>query len=170
MKSLAVLGTGSDAGKSTLVMALCRIFADQGIKVAPFKAQNVSNNSAVTQDGREISRAQYFQAEAARIEPSYLNNPVLLKSHGCGSVQVIVNGLVHKRQSVVNYYDDIDELKAHVKHAFARLEQDYDLVIAEGAGSPVELNLIDKDLSNTFIATTFNTKNILIADIERGGV
>ena len=169
MKSLAVLGTGSDAGKSTLVMALCRIFADQGIKVAPFKAQNVSNNSAVTQDGREISRAQYFQAEAARIEPSYLNNPVLLKSHGCGSVQVIVNGLVH-RQSVVNYYDDIDELKAHVKHAFARLEQDYDLVIAEGAGSPVELNLIDKDLSNTFIATTFNTKNILIADIERGGV
>jgi len=161
MKSLAVLGTGSDAGKSTLVMALCRIYADMGIKVAPFKAQNVSNNSA---------RAQYFQAEAARIEPSYLNNPVLLKSQGNGSVQVIVNGLVHKRQFVSDYFDDIDELKVHVHQAFSRLQQDYDLVIAEGAGSPVELNLLDKDLSNTYITNTFDTKNILVADIERGGV
>lgn len=170
MKSLSVLGTGSDAGKSTLVMALCRIYADMGIKVAPFKAQNVSNNSAVTIEGREISRAQYFQAEAARIEPSYLNNPVLLKSQGNGSVQVIVNGLVHKRQSVSDYFDDIDELKVHVHQAFSRLQQDYDLVIAEGAGSPVELNLLDKDLSNTYITNTFDTKNILVADIERGGV
>ena len=170
MKSLSVLGTGSDAGKSTLVMALCRIYADMGIKVAPFKAQNVSNNSAVTIEGREISRAQYFQAEAARIEPSYLNNPVLLKSQGNGSVQVIVNGLVHKRQFVSDYFDDIDELKVHVHQAFSRLQQDYDLVIAEGAGSPVELNLLDKDLSNTYITNTFDTKNILVADIERGGV
>jgi len=170
MQPLAVLGTGSDAGKTTLVMALCRIFADQGIKVAPFKAQNVSNNSAVTQEGREISRAQCLQAEAARIEPSYLFNPVLLKAHGNGSVQVIVNGLVHKKQAIAAYYDEIDELKQHVQQAFSRLQQDYDLVIAEGAGSPVELNLLDKDLSNTFVANTFNTKNILVADIERGGV
>ena len=170
MKPLAVLGTGSDAGKTTLVMALCRIFADQGLKVAPFKAQNVSNNSAVTQEGREISRAQCLQAEAARIEPSYLFNPVLLKSHGNGSVQVIVNGLVHKKQTIAAYYDEIDDLKLQVQQAFSRLQQDYDLVIAEGAGSPVELNLLDKDLSNTFVANTFNTKNILVADIERGGV
>ena len=170
MKPLAVLGTGSDAGKSSLVMALCRIFADQGIKVAPFKAQNISNNSGVTPDGREISRAQCLQAEAARVEPSYLFNPVLLKSHASDSVQVIVNGLVHKRQPITAYYDGIDELKLHVQQAFTRLQQDYELVVAEGAGSPVELNLIDKDLSNTFIATTFNTKNILVADIERGGV
>ena len=170
MKPLAVLGTGSDAGKTSLVMALCRIFADQGLKVAPFKAQNVSNNSAVTQEGREISRAQCLQAEAARVEPSYLFNPVLLKSHGNGSVQVIVNGLVHKKQLITAYYDEIDELKLQVQQAFSRLQQDYDLVIAEGAGSPVELNLLDKDLSNTFVANTFNTKNILVADIERGGV
>ena len=170
MKPLAVLGTGSDAGKTSLVMALCRIFADQGLKVAPFKAQNVSNNSAVTPEGREISRAQCLQAEAARVEPSYLFNPVLLKSHGNGSVQVIVNGLVHKKQLIAAYYDEIDDLKQHVQQAFSRLQQDYDLVIAEGAGSPVELNLLDKDLSNTFVANTFNTKNILVADIERGGV
>jgi len=170
MKPLAVLGTGSDAGKTSLVMALCRIFADQGLKVAPFKAQNVSNNSAVTQEGREISRAQCLQAEAARIEPSYLFNPVLLKSHGNGSVQVVVNGLVHKKQTIGAYYDEIDELKQHVQQSFSRLQQDYDLVIAEGAGSPVELNLLDKDLSNSFVANTFKTKNILVADIERGGV
>jgi adenosylcobyric acid synthase len=170
MKPLAILGTGSDAGKTTLVMALCRLFADQGLKVAPFKAQNVSNNSAVTKEGREISRAQCLQAEAARVEPSYLFNPVLLKSHGNGLVQVIVNGLVHKKQAIAAYYDEVDDLKQHVQQAFSRLQQDYDLVIAEGAGSPVELNLLDKDLSNTFVANTFNTKNILIADIERGGV
>ncbi len=170
MKPLAVFGTSSDAGKTTLVMALCRIFADQGLKVAPFKAQNVSNNSAVTQEGREISRAQCLQAEAARIEPSYLFNPVLLKSHGDGTVQVVVNGLVHKKLSIAAYYDEIDHLKLQVHQAFSRLQQDYDLVIAEGAGSPVELNLLDKDLSNTFVANSFNTKNILVADIERGGV
>lgn len=170
MKPLAVFGTGSDAGKTSLVMALCRIYADQGLKVAPFKGQNVSNNSAVTPEGREISRAQCLQAEAARVEPSYLFNPVLLKSHGNGSMQVVVNGLVHKNETISAYYDEVGGLKLQVQQAFARLQQDYDLVIAEGAGSPVELNLLDKDLSNTFIANTFNTKNILVADIERGGV
>jgi adenosylcobyric acid synthase len=170
MKPLAVFGTGSDAGKTSLAMALCRIFADQGLKVAPFKGQNVSNNSAVTQEGREISRAQCLQAEAARVEPSYLFNPVLLKSHGNGSVQVVVNGLVHKKQTIAAYYDEIGGLKVQVQQAFSRLQQDYDLVIAEGAGSPVELNLLERDLSNSFIANTFNTKNILVADIERGGV
>jgi len=170
MKPLAVFGTSSDAGKTTLVMALCRIFADQGLKVAPFKAQNVSNNSAVTKEGREISRAQCLQAEAARVEPSYLFNPVLLKSHGNGSVQVIVNGLVYQNQSIAAYYAEIDRLKQQVKLAFSLLQQDYDLIVAEGAGSPVELNLLNKDLSNTFVANSFNTKNILVADIERGGV
>ena len=94
MHPLAILGTSSDAGKTSLVMALCRIFSDRGIRVAPFKAQNVSNNSAVTKENREISRAQCLQAEAARIKPSFMFNPILLKSHGNGSVQVIVNGEV----------------------------------------------------------------------------
>ncbi len=170
MKGLAVFGTSSDAGKTTLVMALCRIFADRGLKVAPFKAQNVSNNSAVTKEGREISRAQCLQAEAARVEPSYLFNPVLLKSHGNGTVQVVVNGLVYQNQSIAAYYAEIDSLKQQVKQAFSQLDQDYDLIVAEGAGSPVELNLLNKDLSNTFVANSFNTKNILVADIERGGV
>jgi adenosylcobyric acid synthase len=170
MNPLAVFGTSSDAGKTTLVTALCRIFADQGFKVAPFKAQNVSNNSAVTKEGREISRAQCLQAEAARVEPSYLFNPVLLKSHGNGTVQVIVNGLVYQNQSITAYYAEIDNLKQQVKQAFSLLQKNYDLIIAEGAGSPVELNLLNKDLSNTFVANSFNTKNILVADIERGGV
>ena len=170
MHPLAVFGTSSDAGKTTVTMALCRLFADRGIRVAPFKAQNVSNNSAVTSEGREISRAQCFQAEAARVAPSHLFNPVLLKSYGDSSVQVIVNGLVYKNQSIAGYYDDIASLQGHVARAFSQLQQDYDLVIAEGAGSPVELNLLDRDLSNSFIANTFKTKNILVADIERGGV
>ncbi len=170
MKPILVVGTSSDAGKTSVVMALCRIFADLGVRVAPFKAQNVSNNSSVTIEGREISRAQCFQAEAARVEPSYLFNPVLLKSHGNGGVQVVVNGLVHKNQGIVEYYDELDTLKTHVKTAFTQLLDDYELVIAEGAGSPVELNLLHKDLSNTFIAETFNPRIILVADIERGGV
>jgi len=170
MNPLAIFGTSSDAGKTTIVMALCRLFADRGIKVAPFKAQNVSNNSAVTKEGREISRAQCLQAEAARVEPSYHFNPVLLKSHGNGSVQVVVNGLVYKNQAISDYYDEMAFLENQVQQAFARCQQDYELVIAEGAGSPVELNLLHKDLSNTFVAKTFQTKNILVADIERGGV
>ena len=170
MKPILVFGTSSDAGKTSIVMALCRIFSDLGVRVAPFKAQNVSNNSSVTIEGREISRAQCFQAEAARVEPSYLFNPLLLKSHGNGGVQVIVNGLVHKNQGVAEYYDELDTLKIHVKNSFSQLLSDYELVIAEGAGSPVELNLLHKDLSNTFIAQTFEPNIILVADIERGGV
>lgn len=170
MQPLTVFGTSSDAGKTTVVMALCRIFADRGIKVAPFKSQNVSNNSAVTIEDLEISRAQCFQAEAARVEPSYRFNPVLLKSHGNSSVQVIVNGLVYQNQAIADYYAGIEHLKEQINQAFSYLQNHYDLVISEGAGSPVELNLLDKDLSNTHLAGTFNTKNILVADIERGGV
>jgi adenosylcobyric acid synthase len=170
MKSLSIFGTSSDAGKTTIVMALCRIFAARGFSVAPFKAQNVSNNSAVGDDGSEISRAQFFQAEAAGIPTSYHLNPVLLKSHGKGSVQIVLNGKVYKTNDVDGYYRELDTLKSHVKAAFQHLIAKYDFVIAEGAGSPVELNLLHKDLSNTFIAQEFNTKTLLVADIERGGV
>lgn len=170
MQPLMVFGTGSDAGKTTVVTALCRIFADRGLRVAPFKAQNVSNNSAVSVENGEIARAQCLQAEAARVQPSSLFNPVLLKSQGMSAVQVIVNGHVYQCQSVADYYRDMDWLKERVKAAFAELRQRCDLIVAEGAGSPVELNLLTRDLSNTFIAETFSTRNVLVADIERGGV
>lgn len=111
MKPIAIFGTSSDAGKSTFAMALCRILADLGYKIAPFKAQNVSNNSGVTKEGREVARAQCLQAEAARVEPSYLFNPVLLKSYGNCSVQVIVNGLVYSNQAIADYYDGIGMLQ-----------------------------------------------------------
>ncbi|HCT98789.1 MAG TPA: cobyric acid synthase CobQ [Methylococcaceae bacterium] len=170
MRPILVVGTSSDAGKTSVVMALCRIFSDLGWRVAPFKAQNVSNNSCVTLDGREISRAQYFQAQAARVEASHLFNPVLLKSHGSGGVHVIVNGLPYKNQAIADYFEEIEAIKGDVKNAFTTLVDAYDVVIAEGAGSPVELNLLAKDLSNTFIAKTFKPRIILVADIERGGV
>ncbi len=170
MKSLSVFGTSSDAGKTTIVMALCRIFAERGYRIAPFKAQNVSNNSAVAEEGCEISRAQFFQAEAAGIEATYHLNPILLKSHSSGSVQVVLNGKVYKTNDIDGYYRQLDTLKSHVKAAFQHLVAQYDFVIAEGAGSPVELNLLHKDISNLFIAQEFNTKTVLVADIERGGV
>lgn len=170
MNSLSILGTTSDAGKTTVVMALCKIFADQGYRVAPFKAQNVSNNSGVGEDERELARAQYFQAEAAGVPATYHLNPVMLKSHGNGSVHIVLNGQVHKSNDVYGYYRELDSLKTHVSAAFEYLQDNYDFVIAEGAGSPVELNLIHKDLSNTFIAEEYQTKLILVADIERGGV
>ncbi len=170
MHPLAVLGTSSDAGKTTLVMALCRIFADRGVCVAPFKAQNVSNNSAVAEEGGEIARAQCLQAEAARVPASVHCNPVLLKSWGASAVQVIVQGQLRVNQSIAAYYQTIPELKNVVAASFRRLQARHELIIAEGAGSPVELNLLHKDLSNTFIAQTFETRNILVADIERGGV
>jgi adenosylcobyric acid synthase len=130
----------------------------------------VSNNSAVSDDGHEISRAQFFQAEAAKIPSSYHLNPILLKSHGQGSVQMILNGQIYKSQNIDGYYQELDTFKIYVKAAFEQLVKHYNFVIVEGAGSPVELNLLSKDLSNIFIAQTFNTKTLLVADIERGGV
>ncbi len=170
MHPLSIFGTSSDAGKTTLVMALCRLFTQKGYKVAPFKAQNVSNNAAVAEDNLEISRAQFFQAEAARIPPTYHLNPILLKPQGNGIIQLILNGQVFKTTDVATYYQELDNLKQHVKTAFEYLASFHDIVIAEGAGSPVELNLLHKDLSNTYIAKTFNSKIVLVADIEKGGV
>ena len=170
MKPLAIFGTGTGVGKSSLVMALCRIFADQGLKVAPFKAQTITNNSAVAQQGREISMTQYMQAEAANVEPSYLFNPIVLKVLDNHFVEVIVNGVVHKKQHIGSYFAELNELKFPVQKAFSRLQQDYDLVIAQGTGSIVNLNEIEKQLTNTFIAQSFNTKNILLADAEKGEV
>ncbi len=170
MNNISIFGTSSDAGKSTITFVIAKIIQDLGYKVAPFKAQNVSNNSHVCDDGSEIAIAQYFQAEVLGVETSYHLNPVLLKSGRGNSASLIVEGKVVTNKDVREYYRDLDLLKPAVKRCFDYLDAKYDCVVCEGAGSPVELNLMDKDLSNIFIATQYNTKIILVADIEKGGV
>ncbi|WP_455757322.1 cobyric acid synthase [Sulfurimonas sp.] len=170
MNSLSIFGTSSDAGKSTLSFAITYLLHHRGVSVAPYKAQNVSNNSQVTDEGGEIAIPQYFAAESIGLKTSPDMNPVLLKSGGKSKSHIIVNGKSVGNKNVWNYYRDINSLKPHAKKAFENLKKKYDCVVAEGAGSPVELNLMDKDLSNIYIADEFNTKIILVADIQRGGV
>jgi len=169
--SLSIFGSSSDAGKSTLAFALTYLLHTKGIKVAPFKAQNVSNNAVVTDlDRGEIAVPQAFAAQAIGLKTTPLFNPILLKSAAKNSAHLIINGKNIKDTNVKEYYRDIDKLKPIVKEAFTKLQQKYECIVAEGAGSPVELNLMDQDLSNLYIAKEFNTKIILVADIERGGV
>ena len=171
MHSLSIFGTSSDAGKSTLSFALTYLLHSRGIKVAPFKAQNVSNNSVVTDiDTGEIAIPQAFAAESIGLATSPLFNPILLKSGGRGKAHLIINGKTAANMGVKEYYQEIEQLKPVVKEAFLKLQAEYECIVAEGAGSPVELNLMHKDLSNIFIAKEFGTKIILVADIERGGV
>jgi len=168
--NISIFGTSSDAGKSTVTLILSKLLQQRGFSVAPFKAQNVSNNARVANDNSEIAIAQYFQSEALGIKSSWHNNPVLLKSGRGNSASLIVRGKAISTPNVREYYKDLDSLKPIVKEAFLYLDRTYDIVVAEGAGSPVELNLMDKDLSNLFVAKEFKTKIILVADIEKGGV
>lgn len=170
MNSLSIFGTSSDAGKSTLSFAITYLLHNRGVSVAPFKAQNVSNNSQVTDEGGEIAIAQYFAGESIGLKTSPNMNPILLKSGGKSKSHIIVNGKSVGNKDVWSYYRDIKSLKPHAKKAFKTLLKKYDCIVAEGAGSPVELNLMSKDLSNIYIANEFNTKIILVADIQRGGV
>jgi len=170
LHNISIFGTSSDAGKSTLTFVIGKIIQEQGYRVAPFKAQNVSNNAIACEDGTEIAVAQYFQAEVLNVPQTYLLNPVLLKSGSNNKASLILNGKAIKEQDIYDYFRDIDQLKPALKASFERLNEAYDCIVAEGAGSPVELNLMEKDLSNIYIAQTFNTKIILVADIEKGGV
>ena len=171
MHSLSIFGTSSDAGKSTLSFAITYLLRQYGINVAPFKAQNVSNNSLVTDiDSGEIAIPQAFAAKAIGLKTSPSMNPILLKSGGKNKAHMIINGKSVSNTDVKEYYSNLDSLKPIVKKAFKKLQKEYECIVAEGAGSPVELNLMDKDLSNIYIAKEFNTKIILVADIERGGV
>ena len=171
MHSLSIFGTSSDAGKSTFSFALTYLLHKKGISVAPFKAQNVSNNSVVCDvGGGEIAIPQAFAAEAIGLKTRCAMNPVLLKSGGKNKAHVIINGKSTANKDVWGYYRDIKQLKPVVKKAFKSLQKEFACIVAEGAGSPVELNLMQKDLSNIYIAKEFNTKIILVADIERGGV
>jgi adenosylcobyric acid synthase len=170
MHDLSIFGTSSDAGKSTFAFAIALLLQRRGISVAPFKAQNVSNNAQVCDEGGEIAQPQYFTAEALGIASSSDMNPVLIKSGNASKAHLIVQGKSVGERHVLEYYRDIDTLKPIVSESFKRLKKRYECIVAEGAGSPVELNLMDRDLSNLYIAKTFQTKIIIIADIERGGV
>ena len=168
--TLLVAGTGSDAGKSVLVAGLCRWLARQGVKVAPFKAQNMSLNSYVTLDGAEIGRAQAMQAAAAGIEPAADMNPVLLKPGSDRRSQVVVLGHPEAEADAVGYRSHAPRLRQVALDSLRRLQDAYNVVICEGAGSPAEINLRDTDVANMGLARAAGLPVIVVGDIDRGGV
>jgi adenosylcobyric acid synthase len=171
MKGIMIQGTASDVGKSLVVTALCRMFANEDIKVAPFKSQNMSNNSYVTVDGKEIGRAQGIQAEAAMTEASVWMNPILLKPRSQMSSEVVYLGKAAESLSGREYRDHFYEKGLDViKESLSRLEKEYSLIVIEGAGSPVEINLKDRELVNMKVADMADVPVILVSDIDRGGV
>ena len=168
--TLMVQGTASSVGKSVLTAALCRIFHQDGRSVAPFKAQNMSNNSWVAPGGGELGRAQAVQAAAAGIEVSTDMNPVLLKPEGDRQSQIVLNGKAVGRATAQDYYRTKTDLWPHVTGALDRLRGEYDLVIVEGAGSPAEPNLRHSDIANMRVALYARAAVLLVGDIDRGGV
>jgi adenosylcobyric acid synthase len=165
-----IQGTASHVGKSVLTAALCRLFVRKGHRVAPFKAQNMSNNSFVTPDGREIGRAQAVQAAACRLAPHSDFNPVLIKPENEHNAQLVVNGQVAGRLEACDFGRVRRDCFGAVEEAFARLASVFDLVILEGAGSPAEINLRDQDIVNMRMAQVAKSPVLLIGDIDRGGV
>ncbi|NCB63014.1 MAG: cobyric acid synthase [Clostridia bacterium] len=169
-KAIMVQGTASNAGKSLLAAALCRIFKQDGYKVAPFKSQNMALNSFITREGLEMGRAQVVQAEAAGVEPSVRMNPILLKPTNDKGSQVIVNGVPRGNMGAVEYYRHKKELRPEVEAAFRSLADEYDIIVIEGAGSPAEINLRDDDFVNMGMAALADAPVLLCGDIDRGGV
>lgn len=170
MTALMVQGTGSDVGKSLIVAGLCRAYKNRGLSVRPFKPQNMSNNAAVTDDGGEIGRAQALQALAAGVSPCVHMNPVLLKpEHDTGS-QVIVQGKRAATMSAREYFKNRQQFMPAILESFGKLEQEADLVLVEGAGSPAEINLRTFDLANMGFAEAAALPVLLVGDIHRGGV
>jgi adenosylcobyric acid synthase len=167
---LMVAGTASHAGKSILVTALCRILMRRGVRVAPFKSQNMSLNSYVCRDGSEIGRAQVTQAEAAGIEPEADMNPILLKPTGNRHLQVILQGRVHAMLTADEYYQRKAFFLTQALQSFNRLASKFDVIILEGAGSAAEINLRDRDIVNLPFAAAVDSPALLVADIDRGGV
>jgi adenosylcobyric acid synthase len=163
-------GTSSDAGKSLLVAGLCRLLTNRGLRVRPFKPQNMSNNAAVTPDGGEIGRAQALQAQACRVAPSRDMNPVLLKPERTNSAQIVVQGRVVATCSARAYHEMKPSLLPAVLSCFRRLAEAADIVLVEGAGSPAEINLRAGDIANMGFAMAAGVPVVLIGDIERGGV
>jgi adenosylcobyric acid synthase len=169
-RALMIQGTGSDVGKSLIVAGLGRAFTRRGLKVRPFKPQNMSNNAAVTADGGEIGRAQALQARACGVAPSVDMNPVLLKPQAGGSAQVILCGRVHETASAREYRVLAPSLLPAVLGAFARVAADAELVLVEGAGSPAEINLRPGDIANMGFAEAADVPVAMVGDIDRGGV
>ena len=169
-RALMFQGTGSDVGKSLIVAGLARLFADRGLKVRPFKPQNMSNNAAVTADGGEIGRAQALQARAARTPPTVHMNPVLLKPQSEIGAQVVVQGRVHGVAKAAAYQQMKAGLMGFVLDSFTRLKQEADVVLVEGAGSAAEINLRRNDIANMGFARAADVPVVLIGDIDRGGV
>jgi adenosylcobyric acid synthase len=165
-----IQGTASSVGKSILVAALCRIFKQDGFKVVPFKSQNMSLNSYITLDGKEMGRAQVLQAYACGLEPEVYMNPILLKPTSDKKSQVIVNGKVFGNYTAMEYHNMKIGFKEMIKKQFNKLEEDFDIVVMEGAGSPAEINLRDKDIVNMGMAELVDAPVLLVGDIDKGGV
>jgi adenosylcobyric acid synthase len=168
--ALLVAGTSSDAGKSVVVAGLCRLLARNGVRVAPFKAQNMSNNSAVTVEGGEIGRAQAIQARAAGLEPSVRFNPILLKPGSDRTSQLVIRGRVADSVTAASYFEHRDHLAQVVADDLSCLRDEFDVVICEGAGSPAEINLRSTDLANMGLARAASLPVVLVGDIDRGGL
>ena len=163
-------GTGSDVGKSLIVAGLCRAYARRGLRVRPFKPQNMSNNAAVTPDGGEIGRAQALQARAAGVAPCVHMNPVLLKPQSETGAQIVVQGRIEGTAKARDYHALKPKLLPRVLDSFDRIGLDADLVLVEGAGSPAEINLRAGDIANMGFAEAAGVPVVLIGDIDRGGV
>ena len=169
-KNIMIQGTMSNAGKSLLAAGLCRIFKQDGYRVAPFKSQNMALNSFITKNGAEMGRAQVVQAEAAGIEPDVRMNPILLKPTTDVGSQVIVNGQVQGNMRAMEYYRRKREFIPAVMEAYNALDREYDIIVIEGAGSPAEINLKATDIVNMGLAELVDAPVLLVGDIDRGGV
>ncbi|WP_245153988.1 AAA family ATPase [Jeotgalibacillus proteolyticus] len=170
MKGVMLQGTSSDVGKSLVATLFCRLLFQDGIKTTPFKSQNMSNNSYVTKDGREMGRAQGVQAEAAGIEPSVQMNPILLKPQNDRASEVVLFGeRIASLDGMAYRHEFYEKGRAAIEESLAALSKEFEAVIIEGAGSPVEMNLQKRELVNMTIAKMADVPVILIADIEKGG-
>ncbi|MEE9656879.1 cobyric acid synthase [Kluyvera ascorbata] len=169
-QAIMLQGTASDVGKSMLVAGLCRIFYQDGLRTAPFKSQNMALNSGITPDGKEMGRAQIFQAEAAGIAPDVRMNPILLKPTSDRKAQIVLMGEVATSMDAVSYHDYKPRLREQIMAVYQSLASEFDVLVLEGAGSPAEINLRDRDIVNMGMAEMAQCPVILVADIDRGGV
>jgi len=171
VKSIMLQGTTSGAGKTILSAVLCRYFYEKGVRVAPFKAQNLSLNSYVTERGHEIGISQAFQAWASNIEPEYCMNPILLKPRGGGSCQIVLKGRPYRDVHMgAGGRDEMDFLLQAIKECYEKLATKFDVIVCEGSGSPAEINIVNRDIANMKTAALTKSPVLLVGDIDKGGV